>query len=186
MVTHTGTKTLETKRLFLRRFTLDDTQAMFDNWASDPDVTKFLSWPAHKNITVTKAVLENWVENYSSNEFYQWAIVLKGNADRPIGSISVITHNDRVASAEIGYCLGRQWWHKGIMSEALKAVMDYLFDEVGMNRVSAKHDPNNPHSGGVMRKCGMQYEGTQRQAACNNQGICDVCCYAMLRSDRNT
>lgn len=186
MLTHKGTQSIETRRLILRRFTRNDAQAMFDNWASDPQVTKFLSWPAHKNITVTKAVLEDWAENYHSSEYYQWAIVLKAQADEPIGSISVISHNDIIETAEIGYCLGKPWWHKGIMTEALMAVTDYLFDEIGMNRVSAKHDPNNPHSGGVMRKCGMLYEGTLRQAARNNQGICDVCCYAMLRCDRKT
>ena len=53
-----------------------------------------------------------------------------------------------------------------------------------MNRIEARHDPNNPHSGAVMRKCGMRYEGTSRQADRNNQGICDCARYAILRSDR--
>lgn len=184
MLTHKGTQNIETGRLILRRFTLDDAQAIYDNWASDPEVTKFLSWPAHESIADTEAVLRGWVEAYDDKEIYQWAIVLKDNGDKPIGSISVISHNDRVAKADIGYCMGRPWWHKGIMSEALRAVMDYLFDEVGMNRIGAQHDPKNPHSGGVMRKCGMQYEGTLRQAGRNNRGICDICCYAMLKSDR--
>ena len=52
-----------------------------------------------------------------------------------------------------------------------------------MNRVAARHDPNNPHSGGVMRKCGMKYEGTNRACDRNNQGICDAAQYAMTRSD---
>ena len=69
------------------------------------------------------------------------------------------------------------------MSEALAAVIEYLFTEVGMNRVAARHDPNNPHSGGVMRKCGMKYEGTHRASDRNNQGICDAAYYAVLRSD---
>ena len=69
------------------------------------------------------------------------------------------------------------------MSEALKAVIDFLFEEVGMERIEARHDPNNPHSGGVMRKCGMKYEGTTRRSDRNNQGICDAAHYAILRSE---
>ena len=71
-----------------------------------------------------------------------------------------------------------------MMTEALQAVMDFLFDEVGYHRVEAMHDPNNPHSGGVMKKCGMKYEGTLRQADRNNQGICDASYYGILKSER--
>ena len=70
------------------------------------------------------------------------------------------------------------------MSEALKAVMDFFFDEVGANRIESRHDPNNPHSGMVMKACGMRYEGTVRSADRNNQGLCDACLYGLLRSDR--
>lgn len=71
------------------------------------------------------------------------------------------------------------------MTEALAAVIEDLFTEVGMNRIGARHDPNNPHSGGVMSKCGMKYEGTHRACDCNNQGICDAAQYAILRADWN-
>ena len=67
----------------------------------------------------------------------------------------------------------------------MTAVMDFLFGEVGVNRISARHDPNNPHSGGVMRKCGMKYEGTTRSSDRNNQGICDAAHYGILREEWN-
>lgn len=70
------------------------------------------------------------------------------------------------------------------MSEALKTVMDFLFDEVDVNRIEARHDPHNPNSGKVMEKCKMKYEGTLRSFDWNNQGICDACCYALLKSER--
>lgn len=180
---HKGTKTLETARLILRRAQLSDAQAMFDNWASDPEVTKYLTWPTHESVDISRQVLESWIGQYGSNEFYQWIITLKGE-DQPIGSISVVSLDNRVEKAEIGYCIGSAWWHRGFTSEAMRAVIDYLFDEVGMNRIEARHDPRNPHSGGVMRKCGMQYEGTARAADRNNQGICDACHYAILASER--
>ena len=86
--------------------------------------------------------------------------------------------------AHIGYCIGKKWWHKGITSEALKVIMDYLFDAADMNRIESRHDPRNVNSGKVMLKCGMKYEGTLRSADCNNQGICDACYYALLKSER--
>ena len=182
MLTHKGTQTIETSRLILRRAVREDTEAMFRNWASDPEVTKFLTWPAHSNIAVSEMVIGSWLQEYEKESYYQWMIVLK-ELGEPIGSISVVRQNDRVEEAEIGYCIGSQWWHRGIMTEALSAVIAYLFDEVGMNRIAARHDPNNPHSGGVMRKCGMKYEGTNRACDRNNQGICDAAQYAMTRSD---
>ncbi len=182
MLTHKGTQTIETPRLILRRARMEDAQPMFDHWASDPEVTKFLTWHTYETADTANIILEKWISEYEKPNFYQWMIVLR-EIGQPIGSISAVRQNESVGSAEIGYCIGHRWWHKGIMSEALKAVMDFLFREVGMNRIEARHDPNNPHSGGVMRKCGMQYEGTARAADRNNQGICDAAHYAILRAD---
>lgn len=181
---HLGTKCIETPRLILRRFTVADAQAMFVNWASDPEVTRFLSWPAHTSPEVSRRVLADWTAHYCEDTYYQWAIVLKAFGDVPIGSIAVVSRDDVTQKAHIGYSLGRRWWNQGIMSEALRAVMDYLFDEVGVRRIDARHDPNNPASGAVMRKCGMRYEGTQRRADWNNQGVCDVSWYGILAEDR--
>lgn len=82
----------------------------------------------------------------------------------------------------IGYCIGREYWHRGITSEALKALIDFFFDEVGVKRVESRHDPRNPNSGKVMKKCGMIYEGTKKDSDRNNQGICDASYYAIIRS----
>ncbi|MCR2022236.1 GNAT family N-acetyltransferase, partial [Blautia pseudococcoides] len=83
----------------------------------------------------------------------------------------------------IGYCIGKNWWHKGVTSEALKEVIRYFMEEVQVNRVESRHDPRNVNSGKVMQKCGMKYEGTRRQADLNNQGICDASGYAILAED---
>ena len=184
MLTHKGTQTIETTRLILRRAIPEDAEPMFRNWASDPEVSSFLTWPVHESVAVSEMVIGSWIQEYAKDNYYQWMIVLK-ELGEPIGSISVVRQNDRVEEAEIGYCIGRQWWHQGIMTEALSAVIGYLFTEVGINRIAARHDPNNPHSGGVMRKCGMKYEGTHRSADRNNQGICDAAIYAILRKEWN-
>ena len=127
--------------------------------------------------------MNTWLDGYKKTDFYQWAIVLK-DLGQPIGSISVVNSDNRVDMAEIGYCIGRCWWGQGIMPEALEAVMEYLFDEVGMQRIEAGHDPNNPASGAVLRKCGLKYEGTFRRRIRSNQGITDVAWYSMLKTDR--
>ena len=181
---HCGTVRLETPRLILRRFRTDDAEAMFRNWAGDPEVTKYLAWPTHQSAEVSARVLADWVASYPNEAFYQWAIVPKESGDEPIGSIAAVKIDDSLASVEVGYCIGRRFWRQGITSEALGAVIDFFFDSVGANRIEARHDPNNPHSGGVMKKCGMKYEGTLRAADRNNQGICDAARYSVLRSDR--
>ena len=182
MLTHKGTQTIETSRLILRRAVREDAEPMFRNWASDPEVTKYLTWPTYEKVETAYQILDLWTEEYKKPDYYQWMIVLK-ELGEPIGSISVVRQNERVEEAEIGYCIGSQWWHRGIMTEALSAVIEFLFTEVGMNRVAARHDPNNPHSGGVMRKCGMKYEGTNRACDRNNQGLCDAAQYSILRSE---
>ena len=179
-----GTQRIETDRLILRRYKIEDADAIYKNWASDSEVTKFLTWQPHPSVEVSRGIIENWLKEYSDKKYYHWAIVLKDNGDEPIGGISVVHMNEDISMVHIGYCLGRAWWRRGIMSEALKAVTDFMFDTVEVNRVEARHDPRNPNSGKVMQKCGMKYEGTLRSADRNNQGICDACYYALLRSER--
>lgn len=181
---HLGTRRLETARLILRRFTMEDTEAMYQNWGSDNEVTKYLTWPTHISIAVSRAVLAEWTGNYGKANYYQWAIALKDDELNPIGSIGANFCDDYTQMAHVGYCIGKEWWRKGLVSESLQSVIDYLIDEVGMNRIEAKHDANNPNSGAVMKKCGMKYEGTLRQANWNNQGRHDSSYYGLLASDR--
>lgn len=181
---HIGTQYIETERLILRRFELSDAQAMFDNWASDSEVTKYLTWPTYTAVSTAEQILGEWVSQYAQDDCYRWAITLKENGPQPIGSIDVGRWHEDGAVPEIGYCIGRRWWHKGIMTEALGAVIDFLFDQVGVQRIIARHDTNNPHSGDVMRKCGMRFEGIREKSGQNNQGVCDLACYAIKASDR--
>lgn len=181
---HIGTQYIETQRLILRRFELADVPAMFANWASDDAVTKFLTWPTHTDVSVTERILREWVPQYGDDAYYNWAIALKEHGPEPIGNINVCHWRENGDVPEIGYCMGKRWWHQGIMSEALGAVIDFLFDRVGVERVVARHDVNNPHSGGVMRKCGMKFEKIREKDNRNNQGECDCACYAIGRDER--
>ena len=179
----TGTQRIETERLILRPFVAEDAEDMYQNWASDPEVTKFLTWPTHASVEISKMLLNDWIPRYDDGGYFNWAIEWKGNGG-VIGNISVVRLREDIDEAEIGYCMSKAYWGRGIMPEALKAVMDYLFDTAGMNRVSACHDANNPKSGRVMEKAGMKKEGVLRQSGKNNQGICDAVWHAMVRIDR--
>jgi len=180
---HIGTVRLESNKLILRRFTKDDANAMFKNYAADLEVTKYLSFEPHASVEVSKEVLSEWISKYDNQDFYIWAIELKENGDEPIGGISVVRQDDATKMVEIGYSIGRKWWNKGITSEALSMLITFFFDEVSVNRIEAHHDPRNIHSGMVMAKCSMQYEGTLRESRINNQGKCDSAVYSILASD---
>lgn len=110
---HLGTKQLKTSRLILRRFVETDAEPMYRNWASDPEVTKFLTWPVHGSVEVSQYVVNDWISHYGEDNYYQWAIVPK-DVGEPIGSIAVVSANDRIGKAEIGYCIGKKWWHRGV------------------------------------------------------------------------
>jgi ribosomal-protein-alanine N-acetyltransferase len=180
---HLGTVQIETDRLILRKFYESDLQALYNNWANDSEVTKFLTWTPHTTLEDTESILLDWIHNYSDDKFYQWAIVLKENGNEPIGTISVVHLNEEIHMVHIGYCIGKIWWHKGITSEAFKGIIPFFIEKVGVKRIESRHDPRNPNSGKVMLKCGLQYEGTLRNADINNQGICDAAMYALLAED---
>lgn len=155
---------------------------MFRNYCSDPLVTKYLTWQTYDSIQDAYDRVAFLQEQYAKDAVWDWAIVLK-DLGQVIGSIGVEEYRQKLNAVGIGYCIGSRWWRQGIMSEAFSALIQYLFTQCGVNRISARHDPNNPGSGAVMRKCGLQYEGTSRQADWNNQGICDIVTYAILKDD---
>ena len=166
----------------MRPFTVEDAPAMYERWASDPEVTECLTWQPHDSVEVSRAYLAALVAKYDRADYFDWAIELRGVG--VIGSIGVVGYREETEAAEVGYCLSRAYWGQGIMPEALRAVIDFLFDEVGARRIAARHDAANPKSGRVMAKAGMKYEGTLRGAGYNNRGIIDEVCYGMLREDR--
>lgn len=180
---HLGTVNLETERLILRKFKLSDAEALYYNWANDDEVTKFLMWSTHVSVEVSETIVKDWVNSYSDNKFYQWAIVLKDNKDEPIGCISVVHMDEKIDMVHIGYCIGRKWWHQGITSEAFSGIIPFLIEEVGAKRIESRHDPRNPNSGKVMLKCGLKYEGTLRNGDHNNQGICDASMYGLIAEE---
>lgn len=183
MLNHKGTVTLETDRLILRKFELNDAEAMYNNWASDDEVTKYVTWNSHANVEVTKEKISEWVESYKNDNVYQWIMVLK-ETNEPIGAIAVVKEKEVKKIAELGACIGKKWWGKGYTAEALKKVVDFLLDDVNYNRIEAVHVIDNPNSGKAMIKAGFKYEGILRQRGLNkNKENIDLAMYSILKSD---
>lgn len=177
-----GTTKLETERLILRRFTIDDANDVFKNYASSDEVTRYITWETHSSISVTKDYLRGLIESYKDGKTFNWAIELK-NENQVIGQIGATNPDENVSKIEVGYCIGEKWWGRGIATEALQKVISFLFEEVGVNRIEAYHNAKNLASGKVMQKCGMRLEGILRQSYKYKDGISDECIYGILRDD---
>ncbi|MEQ9764027.1 GNAT family N-acetyltransferase [Streptococcus jiangjianxini] len=173
-------KTIETKRLVLRPFMLEDVPAMFEHWAGRQDNVTHVTWQAHDNQEVTRKIISSWIKEERAG--YHLSIVKKSHQTL-IRNIAIVDHKEDTQTAEIGYILGKDFWNEGFMTEALKAVIASLFEKTAINRIQAVFDTENPASGKVMTKAGMSYEGTLRQASINNRGLVDIAIFAILKSD---
>ncbi|MDO4940354.1 MAG: GNAT family N-acetyltransferase [Erysipelotrichaceae bacterium] len=151
-------KKIETERLLLRKVKLEDAQAIFDNWASDEETSRYVMWDKHVSLKETKNYVGKIVSNYKYDFYFDWLVCLKED-DEPIGEISVVNFSLKQRICEIGYCYGKKYWNKGYASEALKAVIDYMFSETNIDKVYSRHLSNNEASGKVMKKAGMKYDG---------------------------
>lgn len=181
MITHKGTQTINTTRLTLRRYEVADASDIFKNYATDKRVTRFLSWPPYNNIIEVEEFINEQVADYENDYIYNWVVEYNSQV---VGSISAINRDEHNQSCEIGYCIGYDFWNQGITSEALSAVIDYLFTEIGYHRIFAKHDVENPASGKVMEKCNMIYEGRLRGHYLQHDGVySDSLVYGILRDN---
>ncbi|WP_338108403.1 GNAT family N-acetyltransferase [Enterococcus malodoratus] len=175
-----GTEQLVTDRLILRKLTVDDSRQMFNNWASDPAATKYLPWKPYQKLEYVSAYLKTIEHEYQTHDTFCWGIELKGSRQL-IGSISVVDDYKEIQTMAIGYVIGQNWWHQGYTSEALSAIIDFLFETTSVNRLEAFHDAENKNSGSVLTKCGFVFEGVLRQRGKNNRGVVDQCIYSLLR-----
>lgn len=167
---HLGTCRLDTQRLYLRRFKVSDATMVYNNWSSDDEVTQFVAWPTHQSVKMTRRILANWEVAYQSLNTYQWAIVER-QSDEVIGSISLFQFDRRGHrhNCEMGYCLSKKYWNKGLMTEAAKTVLQFAFEQIGVDCVIAKHDVRNLASGRVMQKIGMTHDKLVRRAVLNGR-----------------
>ena len=148
-----NTKTIQTNRLILRKFTITDADDMYNNWASDTECCKYLAWNVHKNIDETKALLESWIKAYDEG-CYNWVVEIK-NTHEIIGSISVMTALEKHSTCELGYCYGSKYWGNGYATEAAKAILSYSH-EVLSARLCAWIEAKNKASCALAESLGME------------------------------
>lgn len=148
-----GTKTLKTKRLILRKFSKNDLNNFYE-YASNYEITRFLTWNPHKSIKESQNILENIFIKYD-NKTFRRAIILK-EENKLIGSIDVTEINKIDESVEVGYALNINYHNKGFMTEAFKKIINYLFNEVNVKEIRACFQIENTPSYKVMKKCGFK------------------------------
>ena len=157
-----GTQPFETKRMKLRPFKLSDAQYIYKNWASNENVTKYLTWNAHNTIEDSTKFCVERTKLSGRTDNFDWIIVLN-ETNEPVGSIGAVSVDTDKREIEIGYVLGESWWNKGLMTEALEPVLAYMFFVVGFDSVVANHVTENKASGRVLEKCGMKNVGTSHR-----------------------
>ncbi len=149
---------IDTPLYRLRLPRLTDAPAIFSNYASDPEVTRYMVWATHTAVETTEEFLAGAMEQNKSDEGWTWSIVEPGS-DECIGMIGVIPEDHR---AEIGYVLSRRFWGLGIMTEAVSSVLGWCFSIPKLYRVWATCAVENVASARVLAKAGMEREGILR------------------------
>lgn len=172
---------IATERVTIRRMTMRDVGDIFE-YSKDPEVARHVLWDAHRTIGETRSYVRYTLRKYRMGEPASLAICLNATG-KVIGTIGFMWYQSDHASAEVGYSLSRDYWNCGLMTEALGALIQFAFTELMLHRIEAQHELQNPASGAVMRKVGMQREGTLRGRLFNKGKYVDVELYAILRED---
>jgi RimJ/RimL family protein N-acetyltransferase len=150
---------IETQRLKLRQPIIEDAPSIFEQYAQDQQVTKYMTWQPHANVKTTQQFLQQAIADLKAKNYYLWVIMPKKEA-KAIGMIRLQSHNYR---AELGYVLALPYWNQGLMAEALQPLVDWTLTQPNIYRVWAVCDCENIASARVLEKLGMTCEGILRR-----------------------
>lgn len=179
-----GTVELESNKLLFRKASISDSKDMFNNWANDKEVTKYLRWDAYEKEEDTIKFL-NYLENsYKEDNFYNWMVIPKDEGV-PIGTIGAVDIDVNNNTVEIGHCYGRSFWNKGYGTETLTRIIKFFFEEVEVETIYAYYVDGNSASGKVLEKVGMKYEGILRKRVYDKvtKKQVDLISYSITRDD---
>ncbi|MEF9934663.1 MAG: GNAT family protein [Clostridium sp.] len=182
MVNHLGTKSIETNRLLLRKFNYEDTTTMLKNWISDPLIQSLYCEPVYSTQDEVKSLIDKYINSYSQDDFYRWAIILKDTKEC-IGQIAFYLVNTKYHFAEIEYCIGSKFQNKGFATEATKSLINFGFNQINLHKIQICHKSINIPSKKVIEKCGFTYEGTLRDYFYENGQYIDRLYYSILKSE---
>ena len=166
----------------LRPFAHHDGDDMLAYWISDPNIQFLYSEPIYTTKVQVKELLDKYILSYQKPDYYRWAIIEK-NTGICIGQLAIFLVDDNNHFCEIEYCIGSQFQRKGYCSEAVRSVLDYAFDHIGIHKMQVCHKAGNLASKGVIEKCGFTYEGTLRDYFYVEGNYVDRLYYSMLRNE---
>jgi [ribosomal protein S5]-alanine N-acetyltransferase len=166
---------IETERLILRKITLDDAEDMYA-YASNEEVTRYVTWDTHISISDTIEFIHTFLPQYDA----AWGIEVKENG-KFIGTVHFVWWQPEHNSAEIGYVLSKEYWGKGLITEAARAITSFGFDHMNLVRIQARCFLENKGSERVMKKLGMSFEGTSRKVMYVKGEHKDLKVYSLLK-----
>ena len=162
MVTHTGTRPIETERLLLRRFEYSDIDSMLRNWIADEQTQWDYGEPYYSTPEAVRELFDaKYIASYSRPDYYRWAVIEKESGEC-IGQIAYFQVDTDNAHGEIEYVIGPAFQGKGYATEMTRAVIAYGFKEIHFHRIEIDCRTSNEASRRVIEKCGLTYEGTFR------------------------
>ena len=172
---------IESQRMTLRKLSLRDAGSMFE-YASDPEVTRFVTWEQHRTVADSIHFLRRVKMQSKRGEPSPWGIVLK-ESGMLAGTIGYHCLNAEHGCAEVGFTLSRNYWNKGLMTEALSYVIRFGFEKLNLNRIEARCKVDNFASERVMKKCGMKLEGIMREQMFVKGEYHDLKMYSVLKKE---
>ncbi len=165
--------TFETERLILRPLRMFDAFDMYE-YSRMPETSRFLTWSPHADIEYTKNYLAFVIDKCRAGEFYDWAVVLKGEEEKMIGTCGFSRIDFTNDVGEIGYVINPEYHSHGYAAEAANQIIKFGFKTLKFHRIEAKYIVGNDASLAVMKKCGLTYEGTARAAMLIKGKYCDI------------
>ena len=146
---------IETSRLRLRKLTLEDAEDYYRHLFGSEAVSRYMLWNPHRDLSESVASIQKVLRRYEEGRCYRWGITLK-ETGQLIGIIDLLRFDEEAESCSFAYMLGEGFWGRGYGTEALKAVFDFAFTQMGILSITADHMAENLASGRVMEKAGMK------------------------------
>lgn len=172
---------LETDRIRLRKLDLNDSQDIYE-YGLDKNVSKYVMWKQYESEEDAKTYIQSVLNSYEKGNFNIWGIEYK-EENKVIGTIDFMSYSEKHKKTDLGYVLNRSYWNKGLMTEAVKAVVKYAFEILELNKVGAKAIDLNVGSYTVMEEAGMTNEGVSRDDCFKNDIFYDIVNYSILKSE---
>ncbi len=176
-------ETIDTTRLRLRKPMIEDSAGVFEAYGADPEVTRYLAWPPHQTLKDSLAAMLSRLACWESGSEFSWTITPRDEPGTIMGMISAVPDRKQWRCS-LGYVLARRYWNQGYMTEAVRAMIEMLFDQPGIYRIWAVVDEENFASARVLEKAGMEREGFLRRWSLHpNVGSLprDCWCFSVVR-----